>query len=142
MRISKSTTIGSESALAAAVVAAKEAKQRLIEAQEAYDKAEHELVEFIRANEKKSAVADFGDKHVKATVVQRENVTVDESGLRKAIGAKLFDSFCVKKLDKTALKHGIADNLVDPVIVAQHSKVTMGKAYIIFSEPTEKEPDD
>ncbi len=142
MRIRKSTSNGSENALEAAVAEAKQAKQALIEAQEAYDKAEHMLALLIRGNERKSYTASVGSRLVKATVVQRENVSIDEASLRKALGAKSFDSFCVKKLDKTALKHGIADNLVDPVVVAQHSKVTMGKPYIVFSEPSEKEPDD
>lgn len=130
------------SELTGAVLAARAAKNRLIDAQLEYDQAEIRLVEVLRSNERKSTTVSDGDKMVRATVTQRETVKVDEPSLRKAVGAKVFDALCTKKLSTSLLKEAVAEGVVDAVVVAQHSQVTMGKAYITFSQPEEKEPDD
>jgi methionine synthase I (cobalamin-dependent) len=128
--------------LADALLEARYAKEAVAIAQDEWERKEAILIEMIRAKQQKSTTVTFGNKLIKATVAQREVVNIDEPGLRKALGAKLFDTYCTKKLDKTALRRGISDNQVDPVIVAQHSQVSMGKAYVLFSEPAEKEPDE
>lgn len=128
--------------LTGAVLAARAAKNRLIDAQLEYDQAEARLVEVLRENERKSTTVSDGDKMIKATVTQRENVKVDEPALRKAVGAKVFDGLCTKKLSNTLLREAVSEGVVDAIVVAQHSQVSLGKAYITFSQPEEKEPDD
>ena len=128
--------------LGLAIVEARLLKEKVATAQEEWEQAESKIIDLIRARERKSATVAFGSKIIKATVAQREVVSIDEPALRKALGAKTYDSYVTKKLDKTALKRGISDNKVDPIIVAQHSHISMGKAYIVFSEPAEKEIDE
>jgi hypothetical protein len=134
MRIRRSQE---DSDMLGAVLAAQVAKDRMIEAEESFKKAQARLVEMIKEKDQKSTSVRAGNTIIKATVVQAEQVKIDEPGLRKALGAKVYDDLCVKKIDKNKLREAVTEKKVDAVVVAQHTEVSLGSAYIKFSETKE-----
>lgn len=115
------------------------AKARAEMAQETFRQVEGELVELLRERGKKTSTIQVGNEYLRTTVVQRDNLTVNEAGLRKALGAKTFDALCTKRLSKSLLAEAVAKGEIDPVVVAQHSEAAVAKASIRFTV-SDKEP--
>ena len=74
----------------------------------------------------------------RATFVQTETYKINEAGLKKAVGAKVYNKLTKAVLDKKKLEAAVDAGQIDPVIVAQNSELTKGKPYIRISETTEK----
>lgn len=68
------------------------------------------------------------------TFVQAERVELDEKGLRKALTARVFDKYTVKKLDKKALEEAMGRGEVDPMVVAKFVSTKKGLPYLRYSE--------
>lgn len=65
-----------------------------------------------------------------ATYVQRKTYQIDEIRLRKALTAKVYDKFTVRKLDRSALEKAMEAEQVDSKIVAQCATPVVGKPYL------------
>lgn len=66
------------------------------------------------------------------TYTQRTTSQINEAGLRKALGARTFNKFTVRKLDRKALEAAMTEGAVDPVTVAQYVDQVPGKAFLTF----------
>ena len=77
----------------------------------------------------------FGSKTRKtvayrATLVTSTYTKYNETGLKKALGAPLWNKVTVSKLDTKKLDEAVADGLVDIMVVAEHSEVLDKKPFI------------
>lgn len=107
-----------------------QADERIKEAQDA-------ITEYLAEHGQKSMSGMSDGKRFNATVVTTERVTFNESSLKKALGAKLWKTVTVSKIDSALLKRGISSGQIDPIIVAQHSEVKKSAPYIRLSESTQ-----
>ena len=73
------------------------------------------------------------------TYVTRNNYNVDEKGLRRALTARVYDKFTIKKLDRKKLEEAMETGAVDPVVVSKYLTESASAPYIRF---TEKAVDD
>lgn len=67
------------------------------------------------------------------TYVQSRTPVIDEKGLRKALGAKTFDKFTTKKLDRKAMEQAMDTGEVDPVVVSKYVTERLSKPFIKFT---------
>lgn len=103
---------------------------------------EKDLVEAMAAVHQKSATLRTGETQIKVTYVQNSTVKVNEEGLRKALGARVFNKYTVRKIDKNKLETGIATGEVDGVVVSQYCEIKSSKPYIRYTEGAASEPSD
>jgi transcriptional regulator with AAA-type ATPase domain len=67
---------------------------------------------------------------VNVTVVRGTKVNIDENGLKKALGASMWDKVTTKSLDMKKLQAYIASGEIDPMVVANVSKETAIAPYV------------
>jgi ATP-dependent helicase YprA (DUF1998 family) len=70
----------------------------------------------------------------KVTMVRPETMTFDENGLRKALGAKVFNKLTTAKLDRKKLEKAIESGEIDPVVVAQNTTLILQNTHIRVTE--------
>ena len=87
------------------------------------------LVALLEERQQKSATV-HGRKF---TMVASERTVIDEDGLKKGMGAKAWNKFTIRKLDRSKLERAISDGSVDPVLVARHSVVKRDTPHIRIS---------
>ena len=80
-----------------------------------------------------------GDFKYHATYVQTRTPIVDEKGLRKALGAKRYDQFTVKKLDRKAMERAMDAGELDTSTVAKFVTEKLSTPYLKFSVSEKKE---
>jgi len=109
-----------------------EAKRAADQAVSRLSDAEAKLLNIMQ-NKKQKTVGFHWDgvKHT-ATYTQRTTNQINENGLRKALTAKVYDKFTVKKLDRKALENAMTDGEIDPVIVAKFVEQVPGKTYLTY----------
>lgn len=100
----------------------------------ALEKAKQRLIELAAVNGQKSLSTTTGDKKIVATVSSRTITTFDEKGLKKALGAISYKRLCKLQIDRAKLEQAVQDGDVDPVVVAQYSRITQSAPYIRLSE--------
>jgi len=93
----------------------------------------------MEADQKKTISWREGDKIKKLTYVRSTTTEIDEKGLRKALTAKVFDRYTVKKLDKKAMEAAMDTGEVDPVIVSKFVTLKPRKPYLTYKESEVKE---
>lgn len=93
-------------------------------------KAEAELLRVLEEQELKSTTAEIGGVKYTTTSTQRTSTTFNESGLKKALGARLYNKLTIAKLDKSKLTEAIQEGTVDSAVVAQHTEVVTGAVSI------------
>jgi hypothetical protein len=111
-------------------------------ANERVKRCEERLLEHMEQNREKSIVLNQNGKRYTATYTQRTTNQINEKGLRKALTAKVYDSFCVKKLDRNKLQLAMSDGRIDPVVVATFVEQVPGAKYLTYREKDESEPED
>ena len=67
------------------------------------------------------------------TYVQRNTVEIDEKGLRRALTAKVFDKYTVKKLDRKAMEAAMDTGAVDPMTVARFVTEKPSQPYLKYT---------
>lgn len=67
-----------------------------------------------------------------ATYTQRSTTQINEQGLRKALGARVFDKYTIKKLDRKAMEKAMEEGVVDPTTVAQYVEQVPGKTFLTY----------
>ncbi len=70
----------------------------------------------------------------RATVVKTSSYAFNESGLKKALGARVFNKMTTAKLDKKKLEAAMEAGDVDPRIVATYATEREGAAHIRLTE--------
>ena len=79
----------------------------------------------------------------KVTYVAAERAVFDEPGLRKALGAKVYDKLCAKpKLDRVKVDSAVRAGTLDATILAQHVTIETNRASIRYSIFKEGEDDE
>jgi len=110
-------------------------KAAQVAAEAATREAQAELVTAMSARGYKTMTTDLDDGiRYKVTVVQAERLDVNEAGLRKALGAGVYDKLCDLKLNRQKLEVAVAEGRVDPVVVATHASKRLLTPYVKLSE--------
>lgn len=68
------------------------------------------------------------------TYVKRSSPVLDEKGLRKALTAKVFDKYTVKKLDRAALEAAMDRGEINAMVVLPFVQMKDGNPYIKYTE--------
>lgn len=109
------------------------------EAEAELAEAKGEVIDALQDLNKKSTIQRRDGKRLTFTVARKTTTTVDEKGLRKALGAKVFDRYTERKLKNKKLEEAIEIGDIDGYTVAKYLTVTQGAPYITY---TEKDDDD
>lgn len=117
----------------------RQARDAKLDADEAFAKLDAQLCALLLNSKRKTAVARVEETEFKVRVVTSDSLHVNEAGLKKAIGARLFNTMLKKSLDTTLLRKAMTEGRVDPVVVAQHSVVTPRKSYIKLTKIEDSE---
>ena len=80
-----------------------------------------------------------GEKVRTVTFVQQERTQIDEKGLRRALTAKVYDKYTIKKLDRKALEEAMGTGEVDPMVVSKYVSPVKGEPFLRY---TEKDAED
>lgn len=95
--------------------------------------AEEALSEELKRRQQKSVRVVRDGQKFSATYTVRTTNVVDEKGLRKALSARIFDRYTVRKLDRKALEAAMSDGVVDPRVVAKYVEQVPGKSYLTYT---------
>jgi predicted amidohydrolase len=110
-------TIQTPTAMDLAVDRVRRAKDKAeVAAQELKD-SQRELMALLAVENVKTHVYDG----YQATVVRNTGYTFNEAGLRKAVGARVYNKLTTAKLDSKKLEKAVEDGVIDPVLVAQYA---------------------
>ena len=104
------------------------------DAQAALDMAQERLLKQMEADQRKSYrwTAD-GLSHA-VTYVAKGATVIDEKGLRKALTAKVYDQYTVKKLDRRAMEKAMDEGAIDPVTVSRFVTIKPSRPYLELRE--------
>lgn len=94
------------------------------------------LMEHMLDKQQKSMSETDGGKKYTVTYVQARTTVINESSLRKAIGAATFDKYTTKKLDRKKLEAAIEKGAIDPVVVSMHAEERFSKPFLKFTDST------
>lgn len=111
-----------------------EAKKNKEEADRLYKMAQEQVIERLEAKQQKSASVKDGGKKYKITYVKNERTTIDSDGLKKEMGARAFNKYTVRTLDKKKLEEGIALGDVDQVLVGKHVSIQPSSPFLRITE--------
>ena len=89
-------------------------------AQAKLDEIQSRLMKQMEADQRKSYRWQADGRAFGVTYVQAHTTVIDESGLRKALGAKAFDRYTVRKLDRKAMEKAMDEGKVDPITVSRY----------------------
>lgn len=87
-------------------------------------KAEAELIAEMEAQEIKSTSTEICGIKYTTTATQRTSYSFDEAGLKKALGARVYNKFTIAKLDRTKLEEAVQAGAVDAGVVSQYATPT------------------
>lgn len=102
-------------------------------AERVFSETQESLLAAMREQQRKS----YSHNGRRFTVVASERSTIDEAGLKKSLGAPLWNKITTSSLDRQLLKQAMLTGAVDPVLVAQHTTVQQNKPHIRTSEETQ-----
>ena len=119
-----------------------EAKKAADHAKRDLELAEEELTEALQAAGQKTITLTEGDKVQRATYVQTESTKIDEEGLRKAVGVKIWNKVTDRKVNKAKLVTVIGEGEVSQELASSFITVQKNKPYIRYSEGQKREDDE
>ncbi|CAB5220339.1 hypothetical protein UFOVP238_29 [uncultured Caudovirales phage] len=90
--------------------------------------AESRLITLMDSAGEKTVTTD--DDGVKGTLVRASSLVINEDGLRKAVGAKLWNRITKRTLDKKKLEAFVTTGEISAVLVAAHSSERQSKPYV------------
>ncbi len=112
-----------------------------IAARRAYEQAERHYKELGKQHteekaqkHQKSMTLTSEGKAINVTYVQKTSYDLDEKGLRRALTAKVFDSYTEKKLNRKALEEAMSRQDVDPTVVAKYVSEKPSTPYLRYTE--------
>ena len=114
-------------------------KQDAEQAEALFREAQDELVSLMEKLDDRTVVVEdeLTGKTYSGTLVQSEVLEIDEAGLKKALGAKLWAKVTKQVLDKKKLEACVTTGDISPVIVAANSVEKARRPYVRF---TTKQP--
>lgn len=111
-----------------------QAQDLAAEANAAVKELQSELLELLAQHRRKSYSVPRGNHIFKATRVSSSRTSVNEEGLKKELGARLFNKATKRVLDKAKLEKMMDEGQVDPMIVGKHVVVKDSNPYIKISK--------
>jgi hypothetical protein len=105
------------------------------QALERFGEAEERLMKQMEADQRKTFRWKAGGRNHSLTYVQKSTTLIDEPGLRKALTAKVFDRYTIRKLDRKAMEEAMGDGTIDPVIVSKYVTPKPQKSYLDYRSP-------
>lgn len=109
------------------------ARQNKIQVEDKIKEIETELIHRMEASSRKSA----SDGSTRVTYVRPTKVKIDEAGLRKALGAKVYDRFTVAKLDQKKLEAALEKEEIEAEKVSPYVTEVVGTPYLRVTESKE-----
>lgn len=109
-----------------------EAKRLADHAISQLDQAEAALLKVMEAKQRKTVTVESEEKKISATYTQRMSAVIDEVGLKKRLGARVFNKHTVRKLDRKSLEAAMERGEVDPHVVAMYVDNVPGKTYLTY----------
>jgi hypothetical protein len=103
-------------------------------AQAALDEASARLIKQMEADQRKAFRWKDGSAQHAVTYVQKRTAVIDERGLRKALTAKVFDRYTVKKLDRKRMEEAMDTGAIDPVTVSRYVELKPSRPYLEYRE--------
>lgn len=131
IRLLATRSISVEDEIAFKVDLVKELKENAQEATTRFEEAQAELVALIGDG--------YTGNRYRARVVRKDSVKINETGLKKALGARLFNKATKTVLDRKKLDELMQTGEIDPVIVSTNSEIVPQKPYISFTKVTREE---
>lgn len=101
-------------------------------ANEELERAEKMLIAAMEDKQVKTVALGRGDHMHTGTWTQRNSYKINEQGLRRALRAKVYDRYTVRKLDRSKLEQAMSNGDVDPVVVARFVEQVPGKSYLTY----------
>lgn len=87
-------------------------------------------------------ILDEDDTMYRFTYVQPVSVVIDEKGLRKALGARTFDKYTVRKLNRKAMEQAMERGEVSPMVVAKYVTEKPSQPHLKYSVKVHTEKED
>ena len=110
------------------------AKSAFDQAQRHLEQMQQALIDDMQEHQVKSLKVTANGVLRSVTFVQRETPTIDEKGLRKALTAKVYDRYTVKKLDRKQLETAMDAGELDPMVVLRFVEMKKSKPYLNYTE--------
>ena len=94
--------------------------------------AEQRLLKIMEQERRKNVSVSKDGFKFSRTYTRRVNTQIDEKGLRRALTARVFDKYTVRKLDRKKLEQAMDSGVVDPAVVARFVEQTPGKTFLTY----------
>jgi len=108
-------------------------KAKAEQAEATYREAQEDLIALLSCGEDRTITAQCGTNSVTGTLVTSETLTINEDGLAKALGAKVWAKCTKRVLDKKKLEALITTGEINAVVVAANSSENARKPYVRIS---------
>ena len=109
------------------------------QAEEVFKDLETRLIKQMEADQRKTYHWSADGQPHTLTYVRGHTTYIDEIGLRKAMGARNFDQYTRKTLDRRAMEKAMDAGEVDPVTVSRFVTLKPKKPYLNHSAKKEEE---
>lgn len=110
-----------------------EIKQKRAALDEEYSTLENEVIALMDKIGEKTATVSDESGALTGTVVRGSTLQINEDGLRKALGAKLWAKVTKRVIDKKKLEAFTVTGEISPMVVAAHSEEKQSKPYVRLS---------
>lgn len=110
------------------------ARQNHEQAKNAVEETEREIINLLESYQQKSTEAITSLGTYQLTYVRPTRVKVDEAGLRKSLGAKVYDRYTVPRLDRKKLEGALEAEEVDVNQVSPYISEEVGSPYLRITE--------
>lgn len=110
------------------------AKREAEAAQDRLKDAQAALLKQMEADQRKSYKWDQDGRRINVTYTVRTTPTIDEVGLRKALTAKVYDKYTIRKLDRRLLEKALDSGEVDNVKVSRYVTMRASEPYLTYRE--------
>ena len=107
-------------------------------AQATLDMCKRHLLNYMEARSRKTIKVTADGYLLQCTYTQQTTVKVDEKGLKKALGAPVFNKFTKRVLDRRALEAALDKGSVSPVKVTPFITATKSDPFIRFTMKEDK----
>lgn len=103
-------------------------------AQADLDEAQARLIKQMEQDQRKSFRWTSDGVRRAISYVQATTTVIDEKGLRKALGAKTYDKYTVRKLDRKAMESAMDDGTIDPITVSRFVTLKPNRPHLSLTE--------
>jgi len=109
------------------------AKAQAQKANELLEELTQRLIKQMEADQRKTIIWRFGTEIRTLTHVQGHTTYIDEAGLRKALTAKVFDKYTVRKLDRKKMETAMDTGEVEAKVVAPYVTMRPNKPFLKYT---------